>query len=145
MNFLKLFNMWLHCDYPNLMLNFLIIFDTYELDNCPFIFMKLGKSIHIELGISWKKTCWPPNQWGTLHITHILEHLRHFNSFEALCEVFDQPCFYNIRIVDLTPNPETGETLSIGCPQMLIQYIRSQPLYLEIYTPIPIRNLSKSF
>jgi len=52
---------------------------------------------------------------------------------------FCQPIIYNFvtswllrwRIVSTTPNSQVGGPHFVGCPRLLIQYIRSYPSYLE--------------
>ena len=46
------------------------------------------------------------------------------SSSEALCDVSEHPCFYSVEVVSLTPNPQAGGPLLVGCPRLLIQYIR---------------------
>ena len=46
------------------------------------------------------------------------------SSFEALCDVSKQ-IILQCETVILTPNPQTGGPLLIGCPLLFIQYIRS--------------------
>ncbi|KAJ4443747.1 hypothetical protein ANN_05525 [Periplaneta americana] len=48
-------------------------------------------------------------------------------------------CGSRYRELDPSPNPQAGEPLLIGCPRLLIQYIRSYPPYLEAVSSI--RNL----
>jgi hypothetical protein len=45
------------------------------------------------------------------------------------------------EVVSPTPNPQAGGPPLVSCPQLLIQYIRSYPLYLEGVSSI--RNLRK--
>jgi hypothetical protein len=42
-------------------------------------------------------------------------------------------------VVSPPPNPQAGGPPPVGCPQLLIQYIRSYPPYLE--TVFSIRSL----
>ena len=46
------------------------------------------------------------------------------SSSEALCDISEQRWFYS-EIVSLTTNPQAGGPFVVGCPRLLIQYIRS--------------------
>jgi len=38
--------------------------------------------------------------------------------------------FFTVGVISSTSNPEAGGLLLVGYPRLLIQYIRSYPLYL---------------
>jgi len=40
------------------------------------------------------------------------------------------------RVVSPPPNPQAGGPPTVGCPRLLIQYIRSYPPYLEAVSSI---------
>jgi hypothetical protein len=40
------------------------------------------------------------------------------------------------RVVSLQPNPQAGGPPTVGCPLLLIQYIRSYPPHLEAVSSI---------
>ena len=46
-------------------------------------------------------------------------------SSEALCDISEQRWFLQCEVVSLTPNPQAEGPLLVGCPRLLIQYIRS--------------------
>jgi hypothetical protein len=58
---------------------------------------------------------------------------------EALCDISQQAYFSRQGVVSPKPNPQGGGPPLIGCPLLLIQYIRSYPPYLEVVSSI--RNL----
>jgi hypothetical protein len=45
-------------------------------------------------------------------------------------------CFFFLRwgVVSPPPNPQAGGPPFVGCPRLLIQYIRSCPPYLEAFS-----------
>jgi hypothetical protein len=47
--------------------------------------------------------------------------------------------FFKMRSFSPTPNPQTGRPPLVGCPRLLIYYIRSNPPYLEVVSFV--RNL----
>jgi hypothetical protein len=54
------------------------------------------------------------------------------NLFPRLCVVISN--IYRVlrgRVVSPPPNPQPGGPPTVGCPRLLIQYIRSYPPYLE--------------
>ena len=53
---------------------------------------------------------------------------------EALWNVPQHPNFWLKEVVSSSPNPHTWWPSLFRCPRLLIQYIRSYPLYLE---PVP--------
>jgi hypothetical protein len=44
---------------------------------------------------------------------------------------------FTVRGVSPTPNPQAGGPPLVGFPRLLIQYIRSYPLYPEDFPPSP--------
>ena len=44
---------------------------------------------------------------------------------EVLCDVSEHPCFYSVRLLASRQTPQAGGPLLVGCPRLLIQYIRS--------------------
>ena len=47
------------------------------------------------------------------------------SSSEALCDVSERRLFLQCEVVSLTSNRQAGGPLLVGCPRLLIQYIRS--------------------
>jgi hypothetical protein len=61
-----------------------------------------------------------------------------------MCHGGNESAFRKIMVLSRgvfspTPNPQAGGPSLVGCPRLLIQYIRSYPQYLE--TVSSIRNL----
>jgi len=56
--------------------------------------------------------------------------------FETFRNMLD---FLRWGVVSPTPDPQAGGQPRVGCPQLLILYIRSYPPYLEVFSSI--RNL----
>jgi hypothetical protein len=52
---------------------------------------------------------------------------------------FRNKLFFRWRVISPTPNPQAGRPPLVRCPRLLIQYIRTYPLYLEAVSSI--RNL----
>jgi len=46
-----------------------------------------------------------------------------------LVDCFATCCFLRWGVVSTSPNPQTGRPPIVGCPRLLIQYIRSYPAY----------------
>jgi len=44
--------------------------------------------------------------------------------------------FFSEELLSHPPNPQTGGPPHVGCPRLLIECIRSYPLYLEAVSPI---------
>ena len=63
------------------------------------------------------------------------------SSNEELCEVSEWR-FFRCEVVSLTPKSQAEGSLLVGCLQLLIQYIRSYPPYLEAYSPICTQGTS---
>jgi hypothetical protein len=57
---------------------------------------------------------------------------------EALCDIKQQAYFYG-GVVIPRPSPQAGGPPLVGCPRLLIQYIRNYPPHLEVVSSI--RNL----
>ena len=58
------------------------------------------------------------------------------NPVPRSCVTFlNEDDFYS-EVVSLTPNSQAEGPLLVGCPRLLIQYIRSLPPYLEAYSAI---------
>ena len=51
--------------------------------------------------------------------------LNHLSSSEALCEVSEQIRLLQCEVASLKPNRQAGGLLMVGCPRLIIQYIRS--------------------
>jgi hypothetical protein len=56
--------------------------------------------------------------------------------FQGPCTYFATNMFYGGEVVSLPPNPQAGGPPPVGCPRLLIQYIRSYPPYLEAISSI---------
>jgi hypothetical protein len=87
------------------------------------------RSLHLSL--SWARSIQSIPQ---LHLNIIQKINLRPRPFAKFCNNF-----LRWRVVSSTPNPQAGWSPLVGCPELLIQYIRSYPPYLEAVSSI--RNL----
>ena len=63
--------------------------------------------------------------YGTRRFKATFTRALQSSSSEALCDVSEHPCFYSVRLLASRQTPQAGGQLLVGCPRLLIQYIRS--------------------
>jgi len=67
---------------------------------------------------------WNPNVHYRIHMCP-----SHFPILKYTLTVSLHDTFLRPGVVSTSPNPQAGGSPLVGCPQLLIQYIRSYPLY----------------
>ena len=66
------------------------------------------------------------------HFLRCTEYQSHSDAFVMVSNMFQ---FIRRGVNSTSPNPEAAEPRLVGCPRLLIQYIRTYPPYLEAVPP----------